>query len=467
MDKIKNNAAALDEFSALLDQVREYAGDYISGANEQTLNPGAAALARLTEFDTPLPAGPSSPAKVLEQLHDIGSPTTLPSTGGRYFGFVNGGAHPPALAAKWLSAIWDQNAAFYVMSPIASKLEEVCERWIVELLGLPEETVAGFVGGTSTALSAGFVTARNELLTRQGWDVASRGLFGAPEIRVVVGEHAHGAVFKALAYIGLGKDRVEVVPADDQGRMIAEKMPPLDERTLVVAQAGNVNSGAFDPLDDICERAQKAGAWVHVDGAFGLWAAASKNKSGLLSGFEKADSWAVDAHKTLNAPYDCGIILCRHPEKLAAAMQASGSYLQRTEGERDGMYYVPEMSRRARAVEVWALLKTMGRSGVEELVDQLCERAQILASGLQTHGFQIKNDIVFNQVLIACETPELTQAVLTNIQQGGEIWCGGAIWHGKPVIRMSVCSWATTPADIELAIAAFCTARSQAKLNID
>ena len=465
MTQIPNITSRLDAFGALLDQAREYAGEYINAAHEQALNPGAAALARLSEFDTPLPDGPTEASEMLAQLHDIGSPTTLPSTGGRYFGFVNGGAHPPALAAKWLSDIWDQNAAFYVMSPITSKLEEVCERWIVELLGLPKQTVAGFVGGTSTAIAAGLVTARNELLTRQGWDVAARGLFGAPEIRVVLGAQAHGAVYKALSYIGLGRDRVEIVPSDDQGRMIAEKMPALDAHTLVVAQAGDVNSGAFDPLDAICEQAQKAGAWVHVDGAFGFWAAASKNKRGLLRGFENADSWAVDAHKTLNAPYDCGIILCRHPQKLASAMQASGSYLQRTDGQRDGMYYVPEMSRRARATELWALLKTMGRSGVEDLVDRLCSHAQSMADGLKTHGFQIKNDVVFNQVLVACDTPELTQAVLTNIQEDGEIWCGGATWHDSPVIRVSICSWTTTQADIERAVAAFCAARERAKTS--
>jgi glutamate/tyrosine decarboxylase-like PLP-dependent enzyme len=457
-----SNRSDLDNFHGLLDQARTYAGEYIDQAHGQTLNPSADALAQLCDLDIQLPDTPTDASEMLSQLHNIGSPTTIPSTGGRYFGFVNGGAHPPALAAKWLSDIWDQNAAFYIMSPIASKLETVCERWLVELLGLPDNTVAGFVGGTSTAISVGFVTARNELLARQGWDVVSRGLFGAPEIRVVVGEHAHGAVYKALAYIGLGRDRVEVVPADDQGRMIPGKMPELDAHTLVVAQAGNVNSGAFDPLDAICDKALAAGAWVHVDGAFGLWAAASKNKYPLINGFEKADSWAVDAHKTLNAPYDSGIILCRHPEKLAAAMQASGSYLQTTEGERDGMYYVPEMSRRARATELWALLKTMGRSGVEELVDQLCARAVSMADGLQAHGFHIKNDVVFNQVLVACETPELTRATLANIQKDGEIWCGGAVWQDSPVIRVSICSRATSTADIERAIAAFYQAQARA-----
>jgi len=366
------------------------------------------------------------------------------------------------VAAKWLSDVWDQNAAFFVTSPIASKLEAVSERWIVELLGLPPQTVAGFVGGTSTALAAGFVTARNALLERQGWDVASRGLFDAPKVRVVIGEHAHGAVLKALAFVGLGCDRVERVPADDQGRMIAERIPALDDRTLLVAQAGNVNSGAFDPLDAICDLAQKANAWVHVDGAFGLWAAASGSKRALVNGMDRADSWAADAHKTLNAPYDCGIILCKHRDKLARAMQASGSYLQTTSGERDGSDFVPEMSRRARAIELWATLKTLGREGVEQLVDQLCERARGVAEGLRAQGFEIENDVVFNQVLVSCETPELTRRTVSNIQQDREIWCGDAIWHSNPVIRVSVCSWATTAADVERTVAAFCAARARA-----
>jgi glutamate/tyrosine decarboxylase-like PLP-dependent enzyme len=453
---------SLMRMDALLEQSRGYARDYIATVNHRRVNPDQAALARLAEFDEPLPAAATDPSEMLRQLHELGSPTTMASTGGRYFGLVNGGAHPPAVATKWLTDAWDQNAAFFVTSPIASKLEAVSERWLVDLLGLPSQTVAGFVGGTSTALTAGFVTARNELLARQGWDAASRGLFDAPGIRVVLGEHAHGSVLKALAFVGLGKDRVELAPADDQGRIIPERMPALDDRTLVVAQAGNVNSGAFDPLDAICNLAQKANAWVHVDGAFGLWAAASRSKRAFVNGMDQADSWAADAHKTLNAPYDCGIILCKHPDKLARAMQASGSYLQTTPGERDGSDFAPEMSRRARAIELWATLKTLGRAGVEHLVDQLCERARSIAEGLRAQRFQIENDVVFNQVLVSCETPEVTRSTVSNIQEDGEVWCGGAIWHSRPVIRVSVCSWATTAADVERTVAAFCAARDRA-----
>ena len=442
----------------IFEQAKTYAYDYMDKAYDRSVIPSEDAIKNLSIFDEQLPEMSCNPIEVLRLLHENGSPATLAQTAGRYFGFVNGSSTPAALAAKWLSDVWDQNAALYVMSPIVSQLETVCEKWLRSLLGLPEETVAGFVSGTSTATACGLAAGRNEILKRQGWDVNSKGLFGAPPIRVVLGEQAHATVFKALALIGLGKDRVEKVPVDDQGRMIADKMPELDAHTLVIVQAGNVNSGAFDPIDEICDRARSAGAWVHVDGAFGLWAAASRNKHYLTKGIEKADSWSVDAHKTLNAPYDCGIILCRNREALVTALQATGSYIQYSEN-RDGMLYTPEMSRRARGVELWATLKFFGRSGVEELIDGLCERAQQFAELLTAEGFHVLNDVVFNQVLVSCNSPEETKSVLENIQKSGECWCGGTVWKGEPVIRISVCSWATTPLDIERSAAAFVKAR--------
>jgi glutamate/tyrosine decarboxylase-like PLP-dependent enzyme len=271
-------------------------------------------------------------------------------------------------------------------------------------------------------------------------------------------------VFKALSLLGLGRDNVELVPTDSQGRMNLEEMPNLDAQTIVVVQAGNVNTGSFDPIDEICDLANKAGAWVHVDGAFGLWSAGSKNKKYLTVGIEKADSWSVDAHKTLNAPYDSGIIFCKNKESLVTAMQAVGSYIQYGE-TRDGMVYTPEMSRRARAVELWATLKFFGKNGVEELIDGLCERAQQFAVYLQIAGFRILNDVVFNQVLVACDSPELTRSTLDNVQKQGTCWCGGSIWNGEPVIRISVCSWATTSEDVDFSVKAFIDARQAAKLN--
>jgi glutamate/tyrosine decarboxylase-like PLP-dependent enzyme len=308
------------------------------------------------------------------------------------------------------------------------------------------------------AMMCGLAAGRNEILKRQNWDVSSKGLFNAPKIRIVLGEQAHASVFKALSILGIGKEQIERVPVDSQGRMDTGRMPELDDRTILIKQAGNVNSGAFDPFDEICDRASGVGAWVHIDGAFGLWAAGSRSKKYLTHGIEKADSWAVDAHKTLNAPYDCGIVLCRNREALVTAMHLSGSYIQYSE-KRDGFLYTPDMSRRARGVELWATLRSLGRSGVEQLVDGLCDRAVQFADGLRNEGFRILNDVVFNQVLVACETPEQTKTTLENIQKSGECWCGGAVWFGEPVIRISVCSWATTAADVERSVAAFVKAR--------
>ena len=436
----------------------QLAQDYMTGVADQPVFPPEAALTGLTGFDGPLPDEPCDPAAMLRQLHDLGSPATTATTGGRYFGFVTGGVLPPVVAAKWLADAWDQNAALYVMSPVASRLESVCQAWLIDLLGLPAGCVAGFVGGTSTATAVGLAAARQELLRRQGWDVNAKGLFGAPPIRVVIGAEAHSTVFKALALLGLGRERVELVPVDGQGRMQAGALPALDQHTLVFTQAGNVNTGSFDPFDEICDRAAEAGSWVHVDGAFGLWAAASPRLRHLVKGAARADSWSVDAHKTLNAPYDCGILLCRHSEATVMAMQNTGAYIVYSE-KRDGMLYTPEMSRRGRGIELWATLKTLGRRGTAELVEELCDRAR-QASGLLRHeGFRILNEAVFNQVLVACDTGEHTLATLQRLQASGECWCGGTSWQGQTAIRLSVCSWASTPEDIDRTVAAFVNAR--------
>jgi len=445
----------------LFEQAKSYAYDYMDEVFSRNVFPSEAALAKLSSFDEPLPQAPAHPADMLRMLHEYGSPATVAQTGGRYFGMVVGSVFPPVLAAKWLADVWDQISTLYVTSPLLAKLESICEKWVIELLGLPEDCVAGFVSGTSLATLCGLAAGRHELLKRAGWDVNSKGLFGAPPIRVVVGAEAHGSVFKALALLGLGKDRVELVPTDDQGRMLAAKVPELDSNTLVILQAGNVNSGAFDPLDEICDWANAADAWVHVDGAFGLWAAASGSKRYLTVGAEKADSWSVDGHKTLNTPYDSGIVLCKHREALVSAMQASGSYILYSEN-RDGMLYTPEMSRRGRAIELWATIKVLGKCGVEELVNGLCEHAKLFARQIKAEGFQVLNDVVFNQVLVACDTPEQTTAVLKNLQKSGECWCGGAKWHDTQVIRVSVCSWATTEDDITRTVSAFRKAREDA-----
>jgi len=381
-------------------------------------------------------------------------------TAGRYFGFVNGNAVPTAVAARWLTDVWDQNPALYVISPIVAKLEQVCERWAKQLLGLPDETAAGIVSGTSIATMCGLAAGRYALLQKSGWDVNNDGLFGAPPIRVVLSEQSHGTVFKALALLGLGRNRVELVPADAQGRIDIEQMPELDSNTLLILQAGNVNSGAFDDFERACTLAQEAGAWVHIDGAFGLWAAASPNLRHLTQGIEKADSWSTDGHKTLNTPYDCAMVLCKDRHALVASMQATGSYIQYSE-QRDSMLYTPDMSRRARAVELWATLRFLGEDGLADMLDGLCAGATLFAEKLATAGFRILNDVVFNQVIVAADTPEQTAAVLTAVQQSGECWCGGSQWQGEPIIRVSVCSWATTAEDVERSVQAFINAKKQ------
>ncbi len=454
IDKMRGDLAKREIF----EQAKSYAFAYMDEIPDRGVYPTEKAIDDLSVFDETLSEEPCDSAEILRLLHEYGSPATVTHTGGRYFGFVIGGSSPVGLAARWLSDVWDQNYALYVISPLAAQLESVCERWLNDLFGLPAETASGFVSGTSTATMCGLIAARYELLSRMDWDVNSKGLFGAPKLRVVLGEQAHASVFRALALLGFGTEQAERVPADDQGRMDISRMPELDNKTIVIAQAGNVNSGAFDPFEDICDRANQAGAWIHIDGAFGLWAATSKSKRHLTRGIAKADSWSVDAHKTLNVPYDCGIVLCKRREALVRALQSSGSYILYSD-KRDGMQYTLDMSRRAKAVELWATLKFLGRRGVGELVDELCERTVQFAEELKAEGFHVLNDVVFNQILVACDEPEQTQKTLERIQQSRECWCGGATWQDRPVIRVSVCSWMTTAEDVRRSVAAFVKAR--------
>ncbi len=443
---------------ALLRQAIDYGCEYLSSLDERPVFPDAAALAALHGFDEPLPQKPTPAGDVLRQLHALGAPATTAQAGGRYFGFVNGGTLPAALAARLLADCWDQNTALQIMSPLAAKLESVCQGWLVELLNLPADSAVGLVSGTSVATLCGLLAGRNALLAASGWDVSQRGLFGAPRLRAVVGAGGHVTVRKALAILGIGAEQIELVPSDEQGRMDADALPTLDARTLLILQAGNVNSGAFDPFARLCQAAREARAWTHIDGAFGLWARACDSTAHLTAGVELADSWSVDAHKTLNSPYDCGLIICRDPVALASALQASDAYIQLGD-ERDGMLYTPEMSRRARGIELWAALKSLGRAGVDQLVTQLCERARQFAEGLRAQGFRILNDVVFNQTLVACETRAITSRTLDALQAGGECFCSGTTWHGEPAIRVSVCSWATTADDVRRSVAAFVTAR--------
>jgi glutamate/tyrosine decarboxylase-like PLP-dependent enzyme len=448
--------------SALYQQAAAYACDYLNQVNDRPVFPTPEAVQALAAtFVEDFPDGPTEAAIVLERLHTIGSPATV-AQNGRYFGFVNGGVLPPALAARMLADSWDQNAALYKMSPVASTLEGVCEGWLADCLGLPKGTAAGLVSGTSTATLCGLAAGRDFLLREHhGWSVTEQGLSGAPPLRVVTSAAAHGSVRKALSLLGLGRAQIEYVPADEQGRLDATQLPVLDNRTLLILQAGNVNSGSFDPFVAACTVARQAGAWTHIDGAFGLWAAACAQTRHLTQGIELADSWSVDGHKTLNTPYDCGVVLCRNRQALAQALQSTGAYME-VSAERDGMMYVPEMSRRARGIELWALLKAMGRSGVDALIARLCDRAAYFGQRLAERDFSVLNEVVFNQVLVSCATDEETRATLRGIQEGGVCWCGGSIWKDRAVIRVSVCSWMTTRKDVERSVEAFVASREQA-----
>lgn len=447
---------------ALFRQALDQALDYMATVTERPVFPTPEAITALEQLREPLPELPCDPAETLSRLHALGSPATVAQTGGRYYGFVNGGAVPGALAAKWLADVWDQNAALYVISPAVSVLEELCEAWITDLLGLPAGTAAGFVGGSSTATLCGLAAGRNRLLRNLGWDAGAQGLFGAPELRVVLGEGAHSTVYKALSILGLGSGRIVQVPMDDQGRIREDLIPEPDQRTLLILQAGNVNTGAFDAFEGICTRARENGAWVHVDGAFGLWAAASPAFAPMTRGLSLADSWSADAHKTLNAPYDTGIILCRDRDALTSALHMTGSYIVYSP-QRDNMLYTPDMSRRGRAVELWATLKALGRHGVAELVEDLHQKARFFAASLQAEGFHVLNQVVFNQVLVSCGSEAETAATLKAVQGSGEMWCGGATWAGAPVIRLSVCSYRTDAQDLRRSVAALVKARAEAR----
>lgn len=441
----------------IFDLARTYAYSYADNIDKMDVFPSDENLKNLAVFDESIPTESSSPEDIISQLNKFGSPATTAQTGGRYFGFVNGGVIPVSVATKWLSDFWDQNGGLYLTSPINAKFEAICEQWLKELFNLPKSTVAGFVSGTSTANFCGVIAARFRLLKNLGWDVNEKGLNGAPPIRIVTHLQIHSAIKKALALAGFGKENIEWVEVDDQGRMVLEKMPPLDDRTLLILQAGNVNTGSFDHFEKILTQANEANAWVHIDGAFGLWAQACESLKHLTKGMERATSWSVDGHKTLNTPYDSGIIMCADSEALISALQATGEYFSYS-NQKDPMLCTPEMSKRSRAIELWATMKYLGKNGIDEMVTGFHLRAKQLEKGLRKNGFRIINDVVFNQVLMACENEERTKATLKNVQQSGEIWCGGSIWKGEAVIRVSICSWATTEEDIERAIAAFVAA---------
>ena len=442
----------------IFNKSQKYALEYLDNAFERNIYPTDEAVKNLKYFDEDMPQSSTEAQEVLELLHKYGSPATVSQIGGRYFGFVNGGVVPAGLAARLLADFWDQNSVMQVSSPVSSHLETIVEKWLCRLFNLPEKTVAGFVSGTSSATFCGLAAARYRILQKAGWDVNNKGLFGAPGIRIVTGNQAHSTVLKAIGLLGFGKDNIEWVDTDEQGRIIPELIPELDASTILILQAGNVNSGSFDKFDEICVKANNADVWIHIDGAFGLWAGAVEKLKHLTKGMEKANSFSVDAHKTLNTPYDCGIALCKDEEALVSALHMTGSYIVLGD-KRDGMFYTPEMSRRARIIELWATLKYLGKEGINEMIYGLHKRAKQFAEELKSNGFKILNDVVFNQVLVHCGTDDLTMKTLQKIQEMRVCWCGGSKFNNKDVIRISVCSWATTSEDISISVGSFINAR--------
>ena len=414
-----------------------------------------------------LPDDGEPPVEVLERLVAAADPGLVASPGPRYFGFVVGGALPVSVAADWLVSAWDQNAAAHVLSPAAAAIEEACRRWLLALLDLPSGASAGFVTGGQGANTTCLAAARHAVLRDAGWDVEEDGLAGAPPIEVVVGEEAHATIFSALRLLGLGAGRARRVATDDQGRMepaaLAATLRDGSGPAIVCAQAGEVNTGAFDAFDPIADACAERGAWLHVDGAFGLWARATPRLRELARAAERADSWATDAHKFLNVPYDLGLAFVADPAAHLAVYTRDAAYLMRSEVERDPASYVPEASRRARAVPLYAALRTLGRRGVAELVERCCGLARQMAAALDAEpGLRVLNEVVLNQVLVALDDPRATDAALARIQADGTCWVGGTRWKAAPAIRVSFSNWSTTPADVERSAQAIVAAVRQA-----
>ena len=440
--------------ASLLDDACRRAARYLESLGDRAVAAPATAVARLEALREPLPAGPADPAEVLALLDEYVSPATIATAGPRFFGFVIGGTLPAALAANWLAAAWDQNAALAKVTPGVALLEDVALGWLVDLLGLPPGTEGSFITGATVANFTALAAARHAVLADAGWNVEAEGLFGAPPITVVIGDEAHPTLLKSLGLLGLGRTRLLRVPVDGQGRLRADAFPKIRAPAIVCLQAGNINTGAFDPFLEAIPRAREAGAWVHVDGAFGLWAAAVPSLAHLAAGMADADSWATDAHKWLNVPYDSGLALVRRRGALPAAMAITAEYLPTDDPRRNPCDYTPELSRRARGVEVWAAMRSLGRSGLVELFERNCRQARRFSQAFRDAGYATPGEVVLNQALVSFGTPEVTERVIDAVQADGTCWAGVSRWQGHTVMRVSVSSWATTEDDVERSIEA-------------
>jgi glutamate/tyrosine decarboxylase-like PLP-dependent enzyme len=443
----------------LLHAAADYAADFLDTLDDRAIRHEADAGELYEALGGPLPEDGLEARAVLSSLVEAAEPGLVGSASGRYFGFVVGGGMPAPLAADWLTSAWDQNAGGYVLGASAAVVEEVARGWLTELLGLPPDVSVAYVTGCQMAHVTALAAARHHVLERAGWDVAQDGLSGSPPIRIVVGEKRHVTIDRALRLLGIGASALVIVPADDQGRMRVTELPQLDDvPTIVCGQAGEVNTGAFDDLDAIADAVAAApNAWFHVDGAFGLWAAASPRLRHLVRGSSRADSWATDAHKWLNVPYDSGLAFCAHPDAHRAAMAATADYLEFRDDfrERDAVDWTPEFSRRARGFAVYAAIRSLGRAGIAALVERCCEHARLFAELLESGGMSVLNDVVLNQVLVRC-TPE----VVPRVQEDGTCWLSGTKWGGEHALRISVSNWRTTREDVERSTEAILSAAS-------
>jgi glutamate/tyrosine decarboxylase-like PLP-dependent enzyme len=454
-----NPAVNLQHIRSLLADAANRGADYLESLDARPVFPREEDVARLrAALAGDMPEEPASDAAVLAFLDEFGSPATVASAGGRYFGFVTGAALPAAVAAHQLATAWDQNAFSFTSSPAAALFDECATRWLRGIFGLPAEAVGSFVVGASAANFTALAAARHAVLARAGWNVEEQGLRGAPEVAVIVGEEVHATINKLLPLLGFGRAHLVRVPVDAQGRMRADRMPEIRGPAIVCLQAGNVNSGAFDPAPEIITRARANGAWVHVDGAFGLWAATSERHRHLMDGFADADSWATDAHKWLNVPYDCGIAFVRHGDALRAAMSISADYLMLGRRQ-DAIDVTLDGSRRARSFDVWAALRSLGRQGLAAMIDRNCDQAACLARELRSAGIEVLNEVVLNQVVIAFGSDENTRRAIAALQQARLIWAGGTRWQGREALRVSVSAWATTQDDMAKARQAILDAR--------
>ena len=445
----------------LLERTATLAADYLETLETRPVRPERDYRGMLDALDRPLPEGPSDPRAVIEELAREGEPGLTAMGSGRYFGFVIGGALPASLATDWLVSAWDQNTALAEPTPATAALEAVAGRWVLELLGLPTQSSFAFVTGCQMAHVTCLAAARQGVYARAGWDLSERGLAGAPRLRVVVGEKRHVTISRALRLLGIGREQEVVLAVDGEGRMDVTRVAGALEPgvpTIVCAQAGEVNTGAFDDLAAVVDAVSGTDAWVHVDGAFGLWAATVPSMRHLLTGVERADSWATDAHKWLNVPYDCGIALCAHPAHHEAAMEYAAPYLHVSDQAaiRDPTGYSPEFSRRARSAPVWAAIRELGRSGIAELVGRTCAHARRFAERIaELQGCEVLNEVVLNQVLFRFADDAQTRAAVAAVQAGGEAWMSGTVWDGRAAIRLSVSNWRTTEADVDRVVAAF------------